>query len=430
VTRLLLAALIAFCAGSVISADYLRVQRPVTLKDGPAGSAPILDRLGEGALLELLSDAQQNGYYYARDPISGFEGWVYRTFVRRLPGALPGPEPGAASAPPGGGGGDDEGESVWARFDSDFIQKHFSNDLAFSSVTFDEQWRAGPRHAMSATKISCSGTDGEIHVGAYERYIAFGATEKPFSRLSNQSTIAWGLVAEPPNATNDEWNTLKALEGTRITFTGYMRVWNEGHFDDEKAQKPDGSSNPNHLVEVHPAWHMESTDEGSEDYDFPPTAPMDRYAGYGMTKASSIFAAQSTGTWPRAYVSNGQLYVFLSKESNFYQLPVRILSIQATSDGLILTADVCRFVGCADNQYAHRNLRLVTRTDSQGGQPFTEGEMTELLGVFSVHLGRAKQLAAPAASAAEAMFVGSALEFYVFSRATNKAVKSSKCVPE
>jgi len=409
---------------AALQADFLEVRRSVTLKGTPQGEAEVLDSLSKGVSVELLQDGQQNGYYRVRVPETGLEGWVYRTFVRRHAGALPSsapPSPSSATAAVGG---------VWIRFDPEFVQKHFGGDLAFSEITFDGQWRAGPLHNMPANKVSCSGKDGEVHLGAYESSVELDGSERPFSRLVDQPTVAWGLVAEPPNATRDDAELLESLEGSRVTFTGYMRVWNEGHYDDESKKNPDGSSNPNHVVELHPAWHLESTDEGSEDYDFPPTAPMPRYAGYGLSKAARIFSAVSAGNWPLAYNANGQLHIFLSEESNFYQLPVRITSVQPLEDGIVLRADVCSTIGCAGNQVLYRNLRLVTRSDSQDGKPFKQGDVTEVLGIFSVHLGRARQIAAPANGQSQAVSVAEALEFFVFTRAAQKAVMNSKCIPE
>ncbi|MFA5897621.1 MAG: hypothetical protein WC829_00775 [Hyphomicrobium sp.] len=82
------------------------------------------------------------------------------------------------------------------------------------------------------------------------------------------------------------------------------------------------------------------------------------------------------------------------------------------------------------NQVLYRNLRLVTRSDSQDGKPFKQGDVTEVLGIFSVHLGKAWQIAAPANGQSQAVSVAEALEFFVFTRAAQKAVMNSKCVPE
>jgi hypothetical protein len=315
-------------------------------------------------------------------------------------------------------------------FDHDFVQTHFPGDLAFSSVTLDGQWRASSRHSLSDTKLSCSGTDGEIHIGAYEDAIDLPTNQRPFSRLAGLPTVAWGLVAEPPNATADDSTLLKDREGSRITFEGYSRVWNEGHYDDEKHKNPNGSSNPNHLLELHPIWKIDAASDSHEDYEFQSTVPAKRYAGYGMLKAGPMLQEISAKAWPLAYSTGGQLFVSLAEESNFYQLPVRITGVQTAPAAVILHADVCAAVGCSGGGVAYRNLRIVARVDSFGQKPFTSGEVTELLGIFSVHLGKAEQLSSHATSAQSAVAVPEALEFFVFARTKERAVRNSKCDPE
>lgn len=418
-TRMALAMILVTLSAAILGADYLEVRRSVTVKADPAGNADILENLDPGVNLELLSSAQTNGYYQVRVPESGVEGWVYRTFVRRFQGQLPGtitPQPQPSSA--------NDATGTWFRFDQDFVTRHFSNDLAFSSVTFSGEWRASLPH-----RSSCGGKDGEIHVGAYEPEIEFAQNERPFSRVVGHQTVAWGIVAEPANATSDDSAILEDLEGTRATFTGYMRVWNEGHFDDEKKPKVGGSSNPNHVVELHPAWHMAADDEAAEDYAFQPTAPMTGFAGYGLSKAAPMLTAIASGGWPRAHVTGGQLHVFLSHESNFYQIPVRITSVQASNDGYQMRADVCSNLTC-NGQPVLRNLRLIARADSFEGKPVAQGNVAEFVGIFSVHLGRARQLAGAASSEANAVAVTDAIEFFVFSRAGKRAVRNSQCVPE
>ena len=186
--RLFVVLTLVLASAIVLSADYLEVRRSVTLKTDPAGNAEGLEQLDSGVNLELLnSGAQTNGYYYARNPQSGEEGWVYRTFVRRFAGQLPGsitpqpqPQPSAA------------GNGTWFQFDQDFVAKHFANDLAFSSITFDGTWVASSKHSSS-----CGGKDGEIHIGAYETDIEFAANERPFSRVVDEPTVAWESSQSP-----------------------------------------------------------------------------------------------------------------------------------------------------------------------------------------------------------------------------------------
>ena len=81
---------VALVVGSVtLSADFLEVRRPVTLKAQPQGNAPVIAQLQPPTLLLLVSNTQQNGYYQVLLPETGERGWVYRTFVRRRPGQIP-----------------------------------------------------------------------------------------------------------------------------------------------------------------------------------------------------------------------------------------------------------------------------------------------------------------------------------------------------
>jgi len=72
------------------SGDYLEVRRAATLKDAPDREATVLVRPEVGTKLLLLDDGEQRyGYYHARYPVTGITGWIYRTLVRRYPGAIP-----------------------------------------------------------------------------------------------------------------------------------------------------------------------------------------------------------------------------------------------------------------------------------------------------------------------------------------------------
>lgn len=126
------------------------------------------------------------------------------------------------------------------------------------------------------------------------------------------------------------------------------------------------------------------TDDDYEEHDFQPSAPMAKYAGYGLSKARPMLQAVQSGSWPRAY----------------------------------------------STQDVYQNLRLVTRQGSQENTPFRSGDVAELVGIFSVHLGRALRDAQDASSRDTAVPVASALEFFVFARAAKPAVKNSKCQAE
>lgn len=76
---------------AVSYADYLEVGRAANIKDSPQSAGAIIEKAEPGTLLALLDDGeQQNGYYKTISPTQARAGWIYRTYVRRYPGALPG----------------------------------------------------------------------------------------------------------------------------------------------------------------------------------------------------------------------------------------------------------------------------------------------------------------------------------------------------
>ena len=219
---------------------------------------------------------------------------------------------------------------VWFAFDPDFIRARYrSADLAFGSFTVSDEWRVSLKHGET-----CSGEDAEVHVGSYEDHLGLADTEVPFSSPVDGERIAWGTVIEPPNVTAAERSELKKLEGTSTTFDGYLRVWNEGHFEHEKDRNPDGSSNPNHVLELHPAWRMTAPKGVTRTYSL---QAMDEYSGYGLSKLKTILGGFASRTWPTMYQDADTLYVHLPKgqpyQSNFFQLPVVIRSVTASVSG-------------------------------------------------------------------------------------------------
>lgn len=84
------------------SADYLEVDRKTAVRKQPSGSADRAATVEKSDVLPLLDEgAQQNGYYHVVLS-NGGRGWVYRTFVRRLAGDVPGTA--LSPAPPASGG--------------------------------------------------------------------------------------------------------------------------------------------------------------------------------------------------------------------------------------------------------------------------------------------------------------------------------------
>lgn len=74
----------AFGAGTA-RADDVVVQRNVTVREAPTRQSDPVDFPRPGTRLDLLDEgARTSGYYHVRLP-DGREGWVYYTFVRRVP---------------------------------------------------------------------------------------------------------------------------------------------------------------------------------------------------------------------------------------------------------------------------------------------------------------------------------------------------------
>lgn len=72
-------------ASTTADADVV-IRRDVTVRAAPNRRSTALDYPPVGTRLDLLDDgARQRGYYHVRLP-DGREGWVYQTFVERVPG--------------------------------------------------------------------------------------------------------------------------------------------------------------------------------------------------------------------------------------------------------------------------------------------------------------------------------------------------------
>jgi hypothetical protein len=205
--------------------------------------------------------------------------------------------------------------------------------------------------------------------------------------------IAWGTVIEPPNVTATLANELEKREGTTVTFEGYLRLWNEGHFDDETDRRPGGFSNPNHILELHPTWRMQAQDGATRDYNL---QAMSDYGGYGLSKLKTIPNGFEARKWPTMYQDAEALYIHLPRgqpyEANFFQLPVTIRSVTPLGDGIVMQVDVCGKLDCS-GAALYKNLRLVTIPSTEEGNPYQVNENAELLGIFSVNLRRALDLA-------------------------------------
>src|SRR5688572_6184310 len=69
-------------------ADYLVVDRRVSVKGGPSAASPPVRRVEVGQVLLLLSSVPTDNYYKVDYP-PGTGSWIYRGFVTRHPGDPP-----------------------------------------------------------------------------------------------------------------------------------------------------------------------------------------------------------------------------------------------------------------------------------------------------------------------------------------------------
>lgn len=79
------------------SADYVELQRSASLHESADSQSAVLAPLHVGDKLTLVESAQTAGYYHVTG--SGETGWVYRTFVRRFAGDIPGAASGGGGTP-------------------------------------------------------------------------------------------------------------------------------------------------------------------------------------------------------------------------------------------------------------------------------------------------------------------------------------------
>jgi hypothetical protein len=145
-----------------------------------------------------------------------------------------------------------EGEVKWLHFSKAFIESLYGGDSAIADLVVK------PNGAQPASKVhprSCSGDDGELHVGIRNDDLVLPGGARPPSLPETEDDPDWGIVSELPNAAlGDGPSTLADLLSKQITFHGYLRVWNEGH--DQGNAPP---SNPHHVFEIHPAWKFTAT---------------------------------------------------------------------------------------------------------------------------------------------------------------------------
>jgi hypothetical protein len=234
-----------------------------------------------------------------------------------------------------------EADLKWFRFDKTFIQAKYPTDVAFGRLTIEDLYAASALH-----DVGCSGDDGEIHVGVYDADIAVPGNQRPISRPVRSPPGGWGVVIEPPNATSKDASFLNAFEKTsprpRQTWDGYWRVWNESHWHGHPTKNPKGFSNPNHVLELHPAWRMTLDDGTERSYS---VARIEGFRGYGLNKFDTDdyeFHALNPAEWLKVYQTSASLYVQLVHTANFFSLPVIVRDRDVVAGvAQILDLDVC-----------------------------------------------------------------------------------------
>lgn len=310
------------------------------------------------------------------------------------------------------------GTVTWYKFSKRFIADHYASDSAFGTVTA-AQWSA----AKSVHSISCGGNDGELHIGIPENGIQVdGGHPVSANAEAEGEDPDWGIVAELPNADEGGPDELDALKGTQVTFSGYFRLWDEGHAHGSAA-----ASNPHHVFELHPAWAF-GTDPSNFAWNGPQLVKLiSGYSGYGASKFKPIFKTLESGDWLNVWQDSDSVYVQLRESPNFHQLPVEINQVRSLTGGHEVLVNVY-----SDKQFSHlvhENLRAITASGSVFDDEvsnLTQGTHAYLLGFFSVNLQKAIQLSANANSQDNAVAAPDALEFFVFGRAQQSAVSSCR----
>lgn len=308
---------------------------------------------------------------------------------------------------------------TWYKFSKSYIQQNYSSDSAIGKLKA-AKFSPGPTHfPKPATGEGCGGTDFEIHLGVQDKDMTkpngVSAATGPMSSVAN-----WGVVAEPANVVSSARNDYDAFATKPISFTGYYRVWNEGH--DHGSTAP---SNPNHVLELHPAWQYTS---GSKSKSMLSSVrPPKMYAGYGASHFRPLLTSIDSKHWLKAYQDSNFVYVQLMKADNFYQLPVKVTDIQDVSGGKVALVDV--FSDANHTNQIYQSLKVIVAAGSPYATKLAVGQKTFILGIFSVNLRRAIDLSAGAKKSSPAS-VKDALEFFAFGRPLNPAVKNGQCTTD
>jgi hypothetical protein len=301
-------------------------------------------------------------------------------------------------------------QTKWYKFDKNFVDQTFPKDSAIGVLRVNAAHPASQVHP-----ISCGGNDGELHIGVAAKDVMGVSVNQAVSGPANSSE-AFGIVAEPPNASASLLARMHAVEGTPIAFFGYFRVWNEGH--DVGTQYP---SNPHHVLELHPAWGIKTQHQG-QILDPQTIFPMPAYRGYGSTVYGPLLESMTTNHWPQVAEDQSFVYVQIQRAPNFYQLPVHIKEVRPVSQGIEATVDVLADIG--DNDIVYRDLSVVAARGSEVATQLAADQTAYLLGFFSVNLRKSLVAAAGHDGAANAVFAPQVLEFFTFGFPKQPAVGS------
>jgi hypothetical protein len=312
-------------------------------------------------------------------------------------------------------------QTKWYKFSKDFINSHYPNDSAIGQL---EATTVAP--AKNVHSISCGGNDGELHIGVEGAdVVGLGAAGQPFSAPADDSSSDFGVVAEPVNLASTTRSSAQLLDGQAATFEGYYRVWNEGH--DAGAAPP---SNPHHVLELHPAWAFAGAGENFRD----PASIRSMHSGnavfhgYGASKFRPILESLANEEWLHVYEDSTFVYVELVKAQNFYQLPVKVNEVHNISGGVEATVDV--FSDRARSNLVLSGLHVIANEGSDiAGRLNSGNNIHFLLGIFSVNLRKAENLAEGHQGEDDAVFAPSALEFFAYGVPPGRAVSSSSDCP-
>ena len=81
--------LLGFLLISSARADYLEVRHGANLYAESSKNSAILQHVDSGALLVLLSETREHGYYKIKVPATGDVGWIYGSLVQGHHGDIP-----------------------------------------------------------------------------------------------------------------------------------------------------------------------------------------------------------------------------------------------------------------------------------------------------------------------------------------------------